>query len=403
MIKVQSLPLISGLEEITLRAGFQGENNIIRWPYIAENSDISNWIYGGELIFVTGLNWQWQTEDFKQLIRLAKMKDASGLVILTHSPFITSIAEELIVFADQQGFPVFEQPYSLPMVKVTELLSNSIIKSDLAYQSIRWLMQHLLESQQPAEITLIKAVEFGINTTGSFSVAVITPGLQQKGDLSRGQFLLNQFLSEHNSEFPLLEYHQGWLLSLPCDTNNHINMLDIWQNLYMVMNKQGFSCNIGVSEGTGLNAFRRAALQARQSVDFAIHQAGNTYQTNNYVVHYRDLGINQLFSGVEDHDKLAAFCQQNLGGLYNCTTPQTNLLKKTLRCYFEQLGSTRKTALLLDIHRNTLTNRLNKIEQLTGNSLSNAQQRLCLQNALVMERLILDSPIDNQSSSIKHN
>ena len=142
MIKVQSLPLISGLEEITLRAGFQGENNIIRWPYIAENSDISNWIYGGELIFVTGLNWQWQTEDFKQLIRLAKMKDASGLVILTHSPFITSIAEELIVFADQQGFPVFEQPYSLPMVKVTELLSNSIIKSDLAYQSIRWLMQH---------------------------------------------------------------------------------------------------------------------------------------------------------------------------------------------------------------------------------------------------------------------
>jgi sugar diacid utilization regulator len=396
MIKVESLPLISGLEEITLRAGQQGANNIIRWPYIAENSDISNWIYGGELIFVTGLNWQWQTDDFKQLIKLAKMKDASGLVILTHSPFITTIAQEIIDFANQQGFPVFEQPYSLPMVKVTELLSNSIIKSDLAHQSIRWLMQHLLESKHPAEMTLIQAVEFGINTTGSFSVAVIIPDLQQKGDLSRGQFLLNQFLYENNSEFPLLEYHQGWLLSLPCSVENHAEMLDTWQNLYTILNKQGFNCNIGVSEGTGLNAFRTVALQARQSADFATYQAGSTNQIGNYVVHYRDLGINQLFSGVDDHDKLAIFCQQNLGLLYNCTNPQIKMLKNTLRCYFEQLGSTRKTALMLAIHRNTLTNRLNKIEQLTGNSLSNPQQRLCLQNALVMERLILTKPIEAQ-------
>lgn len=396
MIKVESLPLISGLEEITLRAGYQGANNIIRWPYIAENSDISNWIYGGELIFVTGLNWQWQTEDFKELIRLAKMKDASGLVILTHSPFITTIAQEIIDFANQQGFPVFEQPYSLPMVKVTELLSNSIIKSDLAHQSIRWLMQHLLESTHPAEMTLIQAVEFGINTTGDFSVAVIIPDLQQKGDLSRGQFLLSQFLAENNSEFPLLEYHQGWLLSLPCDIENPTKVLDKWQNLYITLNKQGFNCNIGVSEGTGLNAFRTVALQARQSVDFATYQAGSSHQIGNYVVHYRDLGINQLFSGVDDHDKLAIFCQQNLGPLYNCTNPQTKILKNTLRCYFEQLGSTRKTASMLTIHRNTLTNRLNKIEQLTGNSLSNAQQRLCLQNALVMERLILTKPNEAQ-------
>lgn len=390
MIKVESLPLISGLEEITLRAGHQGANNIIRWPYIAENSDISNWIYGGELIFVTGLNWQWQTDDFKQLIRLAKMKDASGLVILTHSPFITSIAEDIIDFANQQGFPVFEQPYSLPMVKVTELLSNSIIKSDLAHQSIRWLMQHLLESTHPAEITLIQAVEFGINTTAAFSVAVIIPDLQQKGDLSRGKFLLSQFLAENDSELPLLEYHQGWLLSLPCDITHQESVFEKWQNLYATLNSQGFNCNIGVSEGTGLNVFRTVALQARQSVDFA------TYQASNYVVHYRDLGINQLFSGIDDHHKLTIFCQQNLGHLYNSIHPQTNMLKDTLRCYFEQLGSTRKTALILAIHRNTLSNRLNKIEQLTGNSLGNAQQRLCLQNALVMERLILTKSIETQ-------
>lgn len=386
MIKVQSLPLISGLEEITLRAGYQGADNVIRWPYIVENNDIGDWIFGGELLFITGLNWQWQIEDFKQLINLAKVKDASGLVILTQSAYITSIPEEVLKFADDKAFPLFEQPYSLPMVKVTELLSNSIIKSDLAYQSVRWLMQHLLESTRPAEMTLIKAVELGISTSSAFSVAVIVPDLQQRGDLSRGQFLLNQFLSVNNSEFPLLEYHQGWLLSLPCDIEDSADTLDKWQNLYCVLNKQGFNCNIGVSEGKGLSQFRTVAFQARQSVDFAL------YQEVSGAVHYRDLGINQLFSGIEDHDQLAIFCQKNLGKLYNCSDKQTNLLKSTLRCYFEHLGSARQTALALDIHRNTLTNRLNKIEKLAGNSLSNSQQRLCLQNALVMERLILTKP-----------
>lgn len=387
MIQVRSLSLIAGLEEITLRAGFQGADNIIRWPYVAENNDIGDWIYGGELIFVTGLNWQWQTEDFIQLIRLAKIKDASGLVILTHSPYITAIPEQVLAIADQEGLPLFEQPYSLPMVKVTELLSNSIIKSDLAHQSIRWLMEHLLENRQPTEMTLTKAEEFGIKVNSHFSVAVVVPELQQKGELTRSQFLLNQFLSDNNSIFPLLEYHQGWLLSLPFKSEESAHILDKWQNLHTALNTQGFKCNIGVSEGEGLIQFHSAAFQAKQSVDFAIHQE------NSYIEHYRDLGINQLFSGIEDHGQLAIFCNKNLGELYNCHSSQTDLLKNTLRCYFEHLGSARQTATALNIHRNTLTNRLNKIEKLTGNNLNNAQQRLSLQNALVMERLIIGKPI----------
>lgn len=390
MLKVKSLPLISGLEEITLRAGTQGVDNIIRWPYIAENRDIGDWIFGGELIFTTGSSWQWLIDDFIHLIQLAQEKGASGLVILTQSPCISSIPEEVLDFADKQGFPLFEQPYSLPMVKVTELLSNAIIKSDLAHQSVRWLMEHLLESTRPAEITLLKAVEFGINTKSDFSVAVIVPNQLQKGELSRCQFLLNKFLSSHNGEFPLLEYHQGWLLSLPYNKNLVSDILEKWKELGWLLNKQGFRCNIGVSEGKGLEQFRNVAFQAKQSVDFSIIQQAN------HVIHYRDLGINQLFSGIEDHDHLDTFCQKNLGDLYNCFDKQAELLKNTLRCYFEQLGSARQTALVLDIHRNTLTNRLNKIEKITGNSLGNAQQRLCLQNAVVLEKLILTTPIDSK-------
>ncbi|WP_442966165.1 helix-turn-helix domain-containing protein [Psychrobacter sp. KH172YL61] len=48
----------------------------------------------------------------------------------------------------------------------------------------------------------------------------------------------------------------------------------------------------------------------------------------------------------------------------------------------------RQTALAMNIHRNTLSNRLQKIETLTGINLSNAQQRLSLQIALIAARFI---------------
>ncbi|RBW43593.1 hypothetical protein DS885_13180 [Psychromonas sp. B3M02] len=386
MIKVQSLSLIPGLEEITLRAGQQGAENVIRWPYVAENNDIGDWISGGELIFVTGLNWQWQTEDFIKLIHLGKQKQASGLVILTNSPYIKNIPAQVLTVAEEIGFPIFEQPYSLPMVKVTELLSNSIIKSDLAHQSTRALMEHLLTSSSPAEMTLIKAGEFGINTTGAFSIAMVVPKRLEKGDLSHCQFLLNQFLSDHQSEFPLLEYHQGWLLSFPLQLDQQEQSLSKWNTLYKTLNQHGVSCNIGVSEGQGIQQLRRATQQAIQTVDFA------RYQETNHVFHYQYLGILQLFSGIEDYAQLNLFCRNNLGELYNRFDKQSELLKSTLSCYFKHLGSARQTASALNIHRNTLTHRLKRIELLTKNNLSDSQQRLCLQNALAMERLILIKP-----------
>lgn len=133
MISIESLNQINGLETLQLRAGKQGERNAIRWPYIAESTAIEEWTKGGELIFVTGLNWNWSTADFICLIQKAQQQCASGIVLLTQSPYLESIPNEVLTFANEQGFPLIEQPYSLPMVNVTERLSNAIIMDDLNF------------------------------------------------------------------------------------------------------------------------------------------------------------------------------------------------------------------------------------------------------------------------------
>ncbi|WP_200881904.1 PucR family transcriptional regulator ligand-binding domain-containing protein [Nitrincola sp. A-D6] len=47
---------LPGLDSMKLRAGQAGVHSQVRWPYVAENESIAEWVMGGELVFVTGIN-----------------------------------------------------------------------------------------------------------------------------------------------------------------------------------------------------------------------------------------------------------------------------------------------------------------------------------------------------------
>ena len=154
-----------------------------------------------------------------------------------------------------------------------------------------------------------------------------------------------------------------------------------WNQLHQKLLAYGFHCTIGVSDAKELKVIYKAVSQARQSAKF--HRDND----RNEVIHYNSLGIAQLFTHV-DNNEIESFCRQYLGDIFNKHDTQSLVLQTTLVCYFDNLCSMRQTALAMNIHRNTLSNRLQKIETLTGINLSNAQQRLSLQIALIAARFI---------------
>lgn len=62
---------LPGLESMRLRAGTAGLENGVRWPYVAENSGIAEWVLGGELVFVTGINHPRDEGNLMQLLEEA--------------------------------------------------------------------------------------------------------------------------------------------------------------------------------------------------------------------------------------------------------------------------------------------------------------------------------------------
>jgi hypothetical protein len=97
---------------------------------VAENRSFETWVKGGELVFVTGISQHRTPVNLAQSLYEGKACNIAGLVVLTGDAFISRLPTSLYKLADELQLPLFEQPYSLPMVKVTETISRAVVKAE---------------------------------------------------------------------------------------------------------------------------------------------------------------------------------------------------------------------------------------------------------------------------------
>src|SRR5260370_22755756 len=104
-----------GLE---LLSGQQSANTHVRWVRSTELPDPTPWLRGGELLLTTGLQLNTPKVQREFVDRLAD-HDIAGLGFgtgFTHR----RVPAAVVAAASKREFPVFEVPYALPFIAVTE-------------------------------------------------------------------------------------------------------------------------------------------------------------------------------------------------------------------------------------------------------------------------------------------
>lgn len=117
----------------------------------------------------------------------------------------------------------------------------------------------------------------------------------------------------------------------------------------------------------------------RQAVQ-AMQLAGRLHAET--TVTFDSLGIYQLLIQLEDEPAAGRFSDQIVGPLVEYDKRHRSSLMETIIAYFGHHGNVSQTAEALYIHRNTLSYRLDRIQELTGQDLENPDERLALQLAL---------------------
>ena len=102
--------------EMKLVAGEAGTDNEVTWTHVVDSDAISAFLQGKELVFTTGIGLN-KDLPLIELVKDVYMDGASGIVI-NIGPYIDAIGQDVIDFADEKGFPVFEVPWHVHMAEI---------------------------------------------------------------------------------------------------------------------------------------------------------------------------------------------------------------------------------------------------------------------------------------------
>src|SRR3954470_1993776 len=127
MLTVRGLASEMGLE---LTAGEDGADAPVRWVHISELPDPTPWLSGGEVLLTTGMPLDTAKRQREFVARLADHQLA-GLGVGTGFAHET-VPEALVDAARERDFPVFEVPYEVPFIAITEKAAGRLVNEQYA-------------------------------------------------------------------------------------------------------------------------------------------------------------------------------------------------------------------------------------------------------------------------------
>jgi PucR family transcriptional regulator, purine catabolism regulatory protein len=162
-VHVEDILRLPGLA-LKLVAGADGGGNAIRWVHVSELEDPTPWLKGGELLLTTGMGLGKTAARQRAYVeRLAEARLA-GLGFGTGFSY-TRVPKAVAEAADRLRFPVFEVPYPVPFIAITEALFTRMATAQ--YE----VLQRSLEAQN--QLTRAVLEEGGVDGIASVLAGAI--------------------------------------------------------------------------------------------------------------------------------------------------------------------------------------------------------------------------------------
>ncbi|GAB7531143.1 PucR family transcriptional regulator [Pseudomonas sp. 3A(2025)] len=396
-LSVAEILKLPGLEELAVRAGGAQLHRSVRWPYVAENEGIAEWVMGGELVFVTGINHARDEANLLSLVEDGVAVGIAGLVILTGGTFIQRIPKAVIERADVLGLPLIEQPYLLKMIIVTHAIGTALVHMAQARRSRHDILSQLLTGDYPSLVIARQRAEHanlpvdGPRRLLALRLSSVSVLFERHAPALAEQMLqhVRQALQDHleawnrdlPASLPVIVQGDLFILLLPDSDSLRADLLSLYQALTSLTGDMTLFMGLA-NRVEDCGHYRKALNEARQALDVAenLHPASGFCD-------FSELGVLRLLQGIEDRSVIDHFVRQTLGALIEPSRKQPFVLIETLDALLQENGNALKAATRLSIHRNTLNQRIQRIEQQSGQSLDDPLFRMNASVALLVWRM----------------
>ena len=284
----------------------------------------------------------------------------------------------LLAEARRRSFPLFEVPYELPFIAITERVFAQLL--DERYEMLQRSMagdvlaEALTGRLYPEELQT-RLRPFGIGEQAAV-LAFVPP------DPAAAAPLVERALARESIAGSLVAIRAGLLCAVvdggpPSSGSPSPAELDPIALARRV--REDLAAKVGdvrasASRVAPTHALRLSFHEARCALEAVRLQNGNG--SGEVVASYADLGAFQLLLSLQDDDALLSYCRGVLGPVEAGEGEYGDELLRSLDVFIEHNGHWEKAASALYCHRHTLRYRIRRVEQLTGRDFSNARDRI---------------------------
>ncbi|EMM9105133.1 PucR family transcriptional regulator [Pseudomonas putida TRO1] len=388
---------LPGLEGMRVRAGERYLQRRVCWSYVAGNEGITACKMGGELVFISEINYLCDELKLLTLVEVGAVSGIAGIVVLTGGSFPQCISSSVIVRAEQLGLPLIEQPSPLRLVFVTHLIDRALMHMTQVRHSRNHILGQLLTGdysslaiarQRAAHLQLTLDIPRRLVALRLFGIETLfeRQGLAQGEQLWQAtrQALEDQLEAWSRSRpgTVTVEMPGDLFVLLLVDADDlPAALTTLRQQLIGVAGE--LEVYMGLSSlAEDCGHYRRVLNEARQ----ALNVAQNLRPDSGYC-DFNELGVLGLLQGIVDHTLIDDFVEMTLGPLFVPGRKHSNVLVHTLDALLKENGNGLKAAQRLGLHRNTINQRIQRIEQRSGKSLGDPLFRMNASIAIMVWRM----------------
>jgi len=359
-LTVESLVAELGL---TLVSGQESAQAHVRWVHSTELLDPTPWLKGGELLLTMGIQLDGPKAQ-RDLIGCLADHEIAGLGFgtgFTHK----RLPVALVNAARKRSFPLFEVPYELPFIAITERAFAQLVNERyemLQRNMVGDVLAEALTGHLYPEELQARLRPFGIGE--QVAVLAFSPP-----DPTVAAALLERIL-EREQVHNLVAIRAGLLCAVVDPAGR--DPIELARKLRAELAGRFGEVGAAASRVVATHLLRLSFHEARCALEAVRLQNGDAPE----VASYRDLGAFQLLLSLQDDDALISYCRGVLGPVEQGEGEYGDELLRSLDVFIEHNGHWEKAAAALYCHRHTLRYRIRRVEQLTGRDFSKARDRI---------------------------
>jgi purine catabolism regulator len=355
--------------DLELVSGQECAQAHVRWVHSTELPDPTPWLKGGELLLTTGIQLNGPKAQRELVDRLAD-HEIAGLGFGTGFAH-RRLPAALVGQARKRGFPLFEVPYELPFIAITERAFAQLL--DERYELLQRnmvgdVLAEVLSGHLYPEDLQARLRPFGIGER----VAVLAFRL---GDPGAAAVAVERILAREQVP-SLVAIRAGLLCAViapdGASGSAPVDPVALARVLRAELAGRFGEVRAAASRAAATHSLRMAFHEARCALEAVRLRNGSAPE----VASYADLGAFQLLLSLQDDDALSSYCRSVLDPIEQGEGEYGDELVRSLDVFIEHNGHWEKAANALFCHRHTLRYRIRRIEQLTGRDFSNARDRI---------------------------